>query len=215
MSLQNGANPSPVVKTTFLAGAALVALLLLWIIWPFYSVDAGYIGVKTWFSAPEAETLEPGIHFVIPLIESVHEITIQPQLAQTQETASTNDQQDVNTTVSVNYQVDPTQLVAMYSKYRDTGTLDATIIAPVVSNDTKAVTANYNAQELLTKRSQVRAEIETAIRSDLQPYGVVLVTGVNITDFHYSDEYNAAIEAKQIAQQQALTEQYNTSRRGL
>jgi regulator of protease activity HflC (stomatin/prohibitin superfamily) len=171
-------------------------------------VDAGYVGVKTWFSAPEQDVLSPGIHFIVPIAESVHEVSIQPQLAQTQETASTNDQQDVTTTVSVNYQVDPSQAVAMYSKYRTTDNLEATIIAPIVSNDTKAVTANYNAQELLTKRGQVRAEIETAVHGDLAQYGVVIVTGVNITNFSYSDEYDQAIENKQVAQQNAQAEQY-------
>lgn len=201
-------NPRPWTKLLIGGGGVLGLLFAFLILWPFYSVDAGYVGVKTWFSAPESETLAPGIHFIVPISESVHEVTVQPQLAQTQETASTNDQQDVGTTVSVNYQIDPAQAVVFWSKYRDTSTLASTIIAPIVSNDVKATTANYNAQELLTKRGQVREEIESAIRSDLAPYGVVIITGVNITDFHYSDQYNQAIENKQVAQQNAQAEEY-------
>jgi regulator of protease activity HflC (stomatin/prohibitin superfamily) len=190
------------------AFGALFVLFLLYFLWPISIVSGGYVGVKTMFGAPEGEVLNPGIHIIIPGVETVYPVSVQPQLASTTETASTNDQQDVSTGVSVNFSINPADAVNFWKNYRDIGTLTQTIIAPIVSNDTKAVTAEYNAQELITKREQVREEIEQDVRSDLAPYKVVLVTGVNITNFSYSDAYNQAIDAKQVAQQTALEEQY-------
>jgi regulator of protease activity HflC (stomatin/prohibitin superfamily) len=189
-------------------GGLLLALAVVLMINPFTTVDSGYVGVKTWFSAPEEATLQPGLHLLVPFVESVHEISVQPVTASTTETASTSDQQDVSTGVAVTLSVDPAAAVNLYQNYRGVDTFDANILAPIVSNDTKAVTADYNAQELINKRETVRSQIETAIRADVAQYGVVVIQGVNITDFHYSDDYNAAISAKQVAQQQALQEQY-------
>jgi regulator of protease activity HflC (stomatin/prohibitin superfamily) len=193
---------------TIAAGAVILILVLIWLFRPFTIVDGGYVGVKTFFGAPESEVLGSGFHFVVPVAEAVYEVSTQPQLASTTETASTQDQQNVSTGVSVNFTVNPAEAVTFWKNYRDIPTLTQTIIAPIVSNDTKAVTADYTAQELITRREQVRQEIEQDVRSDLAQYRVVVVTGVNITNFSYSDAYDQAIDAKQVAQQTALEEQY-------
>ncbi len=186
----------------------IVILLVVWTFRPFTIVNGGYVGVKTFLGAPEDAVLGSGVHFIVPLAETVYEVSTQPQLASTTETASTNDQQNVSTGVSVNFTINPTEAVTFWKNYRDIPTLTQTIIAPIVSNDTKAVTAVYNAQELITRREEVRQEIEQDVRTDLAQYKVVIVTGVNITNFSYSDAYNQAIDAKQVAQQTALEEQY-------
>jgi regulator of protease activity HflC (stomatin/prohibitin superfamily) len=195
--------------TSAIAGiAVVVVLLVVWTFRPFTIVNGGCVGVKTFLGAPEEGVLGSGFHFIVPLAETVYEVSTQPQLASTTETASTNDQQNVSTGVSVNFTINPTEAVTFWKNYRDIPTLTQTIIAPIVSNDTKAVTAVYNAQELITRREEVRQEIEQDVRTDLAQYKVVLVTGVNITNFSYSDAYNQAIDAKQVAQQTALEEQY-------
>ena len=193
---------------TIAAIVVLVVLVLIWLFRPFTIVDGGFVGVKTFFGAPEQAVLGSGFHFVVPVAEAVYEVSTQPQLASTTETASTQDQQNVSTGVSVNFTINPSQAVTFWKNYRDIPTLTQTIIAPIVSNDTKAVTADYTAQELITRREQVRQEIEQDVRADLAQYGVVIVTGVNITNFSYSDAYDQAIDAKQVAQQTALEEQY-------
>ena len=201
-SMRNSMTP------TIAAGAVIAVLLLIWLFRPFTIVDGGYVGVKTFLGAPEQDVLLSGFHFVVPVAEVVYEVSTQPQLASTTETASTQDQQNVSTGVSVNFTIDPAQAVNFWKNYRDIPTLTQTIIAPIVSNDTKAVTADYTAQELITRREQVRQEIEQDVRTDLTQYRVAIVTGVNITNFSYSDAYNQAIDAKQVAQQTALEEQY-------
>lgn len=198
----------PGFKSALIAAGVFVLILIIWAFRPFTIVNGGYVGVKTFLGAPEQEVLGSGLHLILPIAETIYEVSTQPQLASTTETASTNDQQNVSTGVSVNFAINPTEAVNFWKNYRDIPTLTQTIIAPIVSNDTKAVTAVYNAQELITKREQVRQEIEQDVRADLAQYKVVVVTGVNITNFSYSDAYNQAIDAKQVAQQTALEEQY-------
>jgi len=78
------------------------------------------------------------------------------------------------------------------------------LIAPAVQNIFKAVTAQYTAEELITKREQVRVKAEDALAAQLAVYHVI-VENFNIINFDFSPEFNAAIEAKQVAQQQVET----------
>jgi len=205
-----GSNPShnPNAKLVIWGIIALVALGLLWLVYPFAQVDAGYIGVRTNFGAPSAEILDPGLHWKTPFISNIYEIDITPNTVTTAESAATHDQQNVSTAVAVTFQVNPADAVYIYQNYRNVQALQSTIIAPIVSNDVKAIVSNYDAQDLIVKRGQLGGEIKDKIAADLKTYDVV-VDGVNITNFDFSPAYNQAIENKQIAQQNALEEQYH------
>jgi regulator of protease activity HflC (stomatin/prohibitin superfamily) len=190
------------------AGAVVAGLILLWLLDPFYQVDAGYIGVLTNFGAPSQVTLEPGLHWRTPFISNIYEVDITPNTATTTESAATHDQQNVSTSIAVTFQVNPADAVYIYQNYRDIPSLQNTIITPIVSNDVKAIVSIYDAQDLITKREQLGSEIKDKIATDLRVYDVI-VDGVNITNFDFSQAYDQAIEAKQIAQQNALEEQYH------
>jgi regulator of protease activity HflC (stomatin/prohibitin superfamily) len=195
-------------KAITIAAAVLAVLALLWLLDPFYQVDAGYIGVLTNFGAPSQATLEPGLHWRTPFISNIYEVDITPNTATTTESAATHDQQNVSTSIAVTFQVNPADAVYIYQNYRDIPSLQNTIISPIVSNDVKAIVSNYDAQDLITKREQLGSEIKEKIATDLRVYDVI-VDGVNITNFDFSQAYDQAIEDKQIAQQNALEEQYH------
>jgi len=200
--------PLPFGPRSVTIAAALIALVLAaWLLDPFYQVDAGYIGVLTNFGAPSQDTLEPGLHWRTPFISNITEIDVTPNTATTTESAATHDQQNVSTAIAVTFQVNPADAVYIYQNYRDIPSLQNTIIAPIVSNDVKAIVSDYDAQELITRRDQLASEIKQKISDDLKVYDVI-VDGVNITNFNFSDAYEQAIENKQIAQQNALEEQY-------
>jgi regulator of protease activity HflC (stomatin/prohibitin superfamily) len=194
-------------KTIASAAAILVLLVLFGLASPFYQVDAGYIGVLTVFGAPSKDTLEPGLHWKIPFISNIYEVNVTPNTITTTESAATHDQQNVSTSVAVTFQIDPADAVYIYQNYRDIHGLQNTIIAPIVSNDVKAIVSNYDAQDLIIKREQLGSEIKDKIAADLKVYDII-VDGVNITNLDFSDAYNQAIENKQIAQQKALEAQY-------
>ena len=190
------------------AVAAAVLLVVIWLASPFVQVSAGTIGVLTVFGAPSRTTLGPGLHFKTPFVSEVYPIDVTPNTATTTESAATHDQQNVSTSIAVTFQVNPADAVYIYQNYRDIPSLQNTIISPIVSNDVKAIVSIYDAQDLITKREQLADEIKAKIAADLKVYDVV-VDGVNITNFDFSQAYDQAIENKQIAQQNALEESYH------
>ncbi len=190
-----------------IAAAIVAVLIVLAIINPFRTVSSGHVGVLTRFGSVAQLPLNPGLHFIMPLYESVQSISTQPQTAKSEETASTHDLQNVNTSIAVTFHIDPPAAPQFYQAFRDFSTVDARIIAPSVSNELKAVTANYDAEELVTKRDAVNARIKELIAQSLAPYHLV-VEAVNVANFAFSQAYEEAIEQKQVAQQQALQAQY-------
>lgn len=185
----------------------LIVLILLFGV--FVTIPAGYCGVLTTFGAANQNVLAPGLHFKLPIVQDVVKMNVQVQKNQLTEHAASLDLQDVETTVATNWNIDQSDASWIYQKIGMEPALNDRIIQPVVSNAVKAVVAHYNAEELVTKRDQVRMQIEDLIRNNLKPYHVnVDVAGVSITDFQFSADYASAIEQKQVAQQRAQQAEY-------
>lgn len=185
----------------------LIALILL--LGTFFTIPAGYCGILTTFGAASQNVLYPGLHAKIPLVQGVVQMNVQVQKNQLTEHAASLDLQDVETTVATNWNINDIDASWIFQKIGLEPVLNDRIIQPVVSNAVKAVVAHYNAEELVTKRDQVRMQIEDLIRRNLKPYHVnVDVDGVSITDFQFSADYSNAIEQKQVAQQRAQQAEY-------
>ena len=67
----------------------------------------------------------------------------------------------------------------------------------------KSVTAKYTAEELITMRAQVGQEIKETLEEKVNDYGII-IDKFNIVNFDFSEEFNLAIEAKQVAEQNLL-----------
>ncbi|HEX7906786.1 MAG TPA: prohibitin family protein [Paraburkholderia sp.] len=186
-----------------IAGAVVAVLLLiaLFILWPFASVPAGYVGVMTTFGAPSPTTYEPGIHFRMPLSQSMHNVYIGVYKAESDVGGSSKDLQQVDMKVSVNFNILPTSAVGIYSNLG--GDPWTQVMDPAVHDIAKAVAARYEATDLIQKRDQVSQEMREALLSRFKNIGVN-VSAVNIVDFTFSKQFNDAIEAKITAQQNAL-----------
>lgn len=170
---------------------------------PFVMVGAGERAVVTSFGAVKGE-LGPGIHFLAPISQSATILNVQTQKEQTDAGAASKDLQNVNATVAVNYNVDPNKVTELYTTVGVN--FKGTIIDPAIQEVVKSVTANYTAEELITKRPQVTDEIQTALAAKLIQNDII-VTSISITEFKFSDTFTAAIEAKVTAQQNALAAQ--------
>jgi regulator of protease activity HflC (stomatin/prohibitin superfamily) len=199
--------PTVSPRTIVMAAVALVVVLFLLLVNPFWQINSGYVGVISDFGSLQPVELEPGLHVAIPFYQQIMLVSVQPQTTQSDETASTHDLQVVNTSIAVTFHVNPAEAPFFYQNFRDFETLGTRIISPAVSNDVKEVTANYDAEELVTKRDIVDAQIKSLIVSSLAPYHLT-VEAVNVANFAFSEAYTQAIEAKQVAQQQALQAQY-------
>ena len=183
----------------------LVAIALFIVAWPFAIVDAGERGVVTRLGAFSRD-IDPGINWVTPIIESATIFEVRTQKEQTEASAASKDLQTVNATVAVNYNLDPEKVGELYVNL---GTdYKSRIIDPAVQEVVKAVTARYTAEELLTKRAIVTEEVQTQLSTRLSG-NYMQVTAVSIVNFNFSQSFNAAIEAKVTAEQNALAEKNN------
>lgn len=166
-----------------------------------FVVPAGSVGVVTRFSAIN-RVAQPGIGMKIPLVDAVHLMTVRTQKDEVPATAMSENLQVVTSTVAINYHLD-----GQYAKdvYQNIGTNYADIIiSPALQNTFKSVTAKFSAEELITDREAVRLEAEKELTERLAPYHIV-VESFNIVNFDFSPEFQAAIEAKQVAQQAVET----------
>lgn len=194
------------MRPTVLIGGLIVIVLLIFG-GAFVQIGPGQRGVLMTFGAVHDGVLDPGLHFKLPIMQSVARMDVQVQNSQAAETSASLDLQNVSTTVATNWHIMPADAEWVYQHIGSESDLVDKIIRPAISNSVKAVTAHYNAEDLIIRRDQVRDQIQAQITSELQSYRVV-VDSVNITDFHFSDEFAQAIERKQVAQQRALQAQY-------
>ena len=166
-------------------------------------VDAGHRGVLLHWNAVDmtAQPLEEGLHFVTPFADSVVQMEVRTLKFVKATSSASQDLQTVSTEITVNYHPAPNSVNRLYQ----TVGLDYEnrIITPTVEEVVKQVTANYNAEELITKRPQVKSDITAEISSRLNEFDVVTEI-VSITDFQFSSLFAQAIESKVEAEQKAF-----------
>ena len=166
-------------------------------------VDAGHRGVLLHWSAVDTTRppLSEGLHFIVPIMDDVVQMEVRTLKYVKSTSAASKDLQTVTTTVTVNYRPNPSYV---HTLYQSVGVeYEMRVIQPTVEEVVKQVTAHYNAEELITKRPAVKADIENAISVRLQQYNIITDV-ISITDFQFSRLFAAAIEAKVEAEQKAL-----------
>jgi regulator of protease activity HflC (stomatin/prohibitin superfamily) len=179
----------------------VVLILIFVLINSFVIVNAGHRGVVVQLGAVRSVVLNEGIHLIIPFIQKVIQADVRVQKSQSEQTAASKDLQNVSTTVAVNFHVEPSTANKLY---QNVGLAYVErIVDPFIGEAVKAVTAQYTAEELISKRSEVSSKIKENLSSKLSNYYMVL-DEINITEFKFSQEFNNAIEQKQVAEQQAL-----------
>jgi regulator of protease activity HflC (stomatin/prohibitin superfamily) len=182
-----------------MGGLALIVLLLL--VWPFGTINAGERGVQLRFGAVTGKIFDEGLYFRIPLVDRVIPMDVKILKEQLVATAASKDLQSVNSSVALNYHIDPKRVAQVYQEV-GLGYAER-LIDPALQESVKASTAKYTAEELITKREAVREEIKSHLREKLESRGI-LVDDFNIVDFQFSRSFDQAIENKVTAEQQAL-----------
>lgn len=195
------ATPSPLLGKLL---KVAVALLLLWWLAPYGIVPAGSRGVLTTFGKPSDEVLGEGIHFRIPLAQTIHALETRVQKGEGDGDAASKDLQAVHTKVAINYHLEPHQVAAAFKAIGpSTAVIAERIILPAAQESVKAVTARFTAEELITRRTDVREAIAALLREKMQRHGLVL-DEFAIVNFKFSDSFSRAIEAKVGAEQDKL-----------
>ncbi len=165
-------------------------------------VDSGHRGVLLHWNAIDvtAPPLDEGLHFVVPFQDTIVNMEVRTLKFVTATSAASKDLQTVSTEVTVNYNPDPNTVNTLY---KEVGLqYESRVIQPAVDEVVKQVTANYNAEELITKRPQVKGDIEAEITKRLNVYNIDTQV-ISITDFQFSVLFSQAIESKVEAEQKA------------
>ena len=165
------------------------------------SVPAGHRGVLLTFGKVENKILPEGLNFKVPFTQNVIFMNVQIQKAESTESTATKDLQEVSTTVAVNFRLDPFMVNEIYKDLREDYV--SRVIKPNIEETLKATTAQYRAEELVTKRAEVKSTFDDILVERLRKFNIEVVS-VSLTDFQFSTSFAAAIESKVIAEQQAL-----------
>ncbi|MFZ5561933.1 MAG: prohibitin family protein [Pseudomonadota bacterium] len=183
--------------------ALLAILALFWILNPFVVIGPGERGVVLNFGAVQKEIMGEGLHLRIPLMQRVIKMDVKVQKGEGQGDAASKDLQQVTTNVAVNYHLDPARVGETYQTVGNLDAVEVRIILPAVQESVKAATALYTAEELVSRRQEVRDMIRSLLRERLSKNGVI-VDEFSIVNFAFSKEFSNAIEAKTTAEQLKL-----------
>ncbi len=187
----------------FVTHVVIGLIVLIVLFGSFGTVNEGDRGVKLRLDKVVG-TVEPGLYFKLPLIEKVRKISVRTQSVIYERedplTAASSDLQDVNIATVTNYHIDPVKVEGVYKQYKTLENHEASVIRPAVRDTVKAVSSQFAAGELITKRAEFAEKVATLLSERLGDT-YVIVEQTNITDIKFSPSFTAAIEAKVTAVQ--------------
>jgi regulator of protease activity HflC (stomatin/prohibitin superfamily) len=189
---------NPQMKILVVAAALLIFLLMLK---PWAQIGAGERGVVLNFGAVKETVLNEGLHFRIPVKQEIIILDVKVQKAVSIAPAASKDLQDVSSEVVLNYHIIPDKANKLYQSLGIH--FKERIIDPAIQEVVKAVTAEYTAEELITKRPAVSESMRTNLQQRLLNHDIA-VDAFSIVSFSFSPVFTEAIEAKQTAEQHAL-----------
>ena len=164
-------------------------------------VPAGSTGVVMTLGKVNDNVMQEGLNFKIPFVQTVSVVNNKIQVVEVDAPAVSKDLQTINSVIAVNYRIG---LDSSANIYKNIGQdYQTVLLLPAVQESIKSVTAKYTAEELITMRAQVGVEIKSSLEEKVNEYGIV-IEKFNIVNFDFSAEFNSAIEAKQVAEQNLI-----------
>jgi len=197
---------SKIKKLVLGIACAFLAVILLS---GFTTVREGQIGVKYRFGSVVDTGLASGLHYSMPVVESIKKIDITEQVYEVNTTAYTKDTQTVESLlIKVNYRYD-TSMLSNIIKNIGVNNVENKLLIPQLQSTLKNHVGKYKAEELIAYRSELQEAVEDELREHLAKNGVI-VTAVNIEDIDFEDSFEDTIRAKVAAEQEALKVQNET-----
>ena len=185
----------------------VVISALIWLGLSIRVVETGTAAVVKRWGEATGRILDPGMNFVTPIRDSLVRYDLRIKKDEIAANAASSDMQDVAAVIAVNYHLERGDVVSLFETIGDDDLIKDKILAPAVQEVVKASISDYKAAELLRNREDVKAEIDRRLTERLVEY-MIIVDDVSIVDLSFSQEFNAAIEAKQVAEQRAEQAKY-------
>ena len=185
--------------------AVLIVVMLLFVVdlaspqYGFFArVGVGHVGVVEHFGKVYETTLQPGFHLT-GYFEHVRPVDVRTQRHNYATECFSADIQQVGLQIAVNENISPD---AAYKLYTTVGmNYLENLLEPRLLEDTKIVVSKYTAESLISNREVLSTEILGRLKADMIPYGINVST-ISIENIDFTDSYEAAIEAKQVATQE-------------
>ena len=194
----NNNNFSKNTMSVLVAGGITLVLVLFVLMASMRSVDVGHIGVVTSFGKIVGETLDPGLHFVYPW-RKVASLDCRTQKTSEKTDCYSLDLQLITADVTILTVLTKEKTVSVYSTI---GVNYIDQVRPQVFEVLKQTIAKYDAEKIVESRGQIREEVIKASKERLEY--IVDVQDIVIANFDFSNEYERAIEQKQVALQDSL-----------
>ena len=165
------------------------------------TIGAGQRGVLLQFSAVTGRIFGEGFYVKAPFIQKLVVFDVRVQKEQTEADSASSDLQTVKSTIALNFHLNPALVAKIYQEVG--ANYKERLIDPSIQESVKASTAQFTAEQLITKREDVRETIKILLKEKLEGRGFI-IDELNIVNFDFSPVFNQAIEAKVTAEQDAL-----------
>jgi regulator of protease activity HflC (stomatin/prohibitin superfamily) len=195
--------PSLTGRASVLVAAIVIIVIIVGVlaISGFVQVPSGSRGVLLTFGKVEDKILQTGLNLKMPFAQTVVFMNVQIQKAESTESTATKDLQEISTTIAVNFRLNPSAVNQIYRDLRSDYVVR--VIKPNIEESLKATTAQFTAEELITKRAIVKSTFDDILAERISIFNIEVVS-VSLTDFQFSPSFSAAIEGKVSAEQEAF-----------
>lgn len=198
-----------IVRDTVL-GLAVAATLLSSI----YTVEEGHVAVVKRFSEAKYQ-VEPGLHFKAPIVDSLESMEVRTRKnVEENIPVATAEQMPSHATVSVNWTVNRVEAIDIFKQYGGLDQFESRILDPKIKSGSKEAISKHTAEEIIRNRNVVITKIQDAIITAMEPYPIV-INSVQLENITFPMTYTNAIEAKQVALQEAVKEEHKLERQRL
>jgi regulator of protease activity HflC (stomatin/prohibitin superfamily) len=198
-----------IVRDTVL-GLAVAATLLSSI----YTVEEGHVAVVKRFSEAKYQ-VEPGLHFKAPIVDSLETMEVRTRKNVDENIpVATAEQMPSHATVSVNWTVNRAEAIDIFKQYGGLDQFESRILDPKIKSGSKEAISKHTAEEIIRNRNVVITKIQDAIITAMEPYPIV-INSVQLENITFPMTYTNAIEAKQVALQEAVKEEHKLERQRL
>lgn len=176
-----------------------------------FTIDAGERGIILRFGKITGIANE-GLNVKIPLIDDVHRMSIRDNNLSLRTEASSSDIQSIMVEIALVYSLKETDLAHIYQTYRSD--IERILITPTLSEKINAIIAEYPIESFIEKRAEISNKINLAFTKQIEGSGIA-VKSLLITNHDFSDEFDKAIEAKKVAEQNALRAKFTLEQKRL
>lgn len=206
-----GSGPENLGKHMVKISIGIVVVALLWS--ALYTIDEGHVGIVKRFG--EATTqVNPGLHYKIPLADTVNELEIRTRKNSEALKASTFEQMPVQVEVSVNWTVNRAEAFDLYKNYGGLDQFESRILDPRLRSAAKDALARFKAEQIIQSRGQVIQKIEETLEDTMNEFPVKL-DSVQIENLILPAKYLQSIETKQTEKNLAAAEMHRLERQKL